>query len=264
METSTAVGVAVAFAAVALAICGVILRKIVRIDLATRALAVNSGAIRAETETLFRQVQALLALERRLDLREPLPLMRGWAGSPDFLLFIADEIRRRQPNTLLECGSGVSTLVCARMVQKNGCGRVISLEHDTVYADATRRLLTEYGLSNWATVVLAPLDTKGSNSPWYSVDALSKSIAGIDMLIVDGPPSTVAPLARYPTLPVLASRLAPHAVIIVDDANRHDEREMLQLWAYEFPEFSQRDADCEKGCVILQKTSSDSASVAHG
>ena len=87
-----AAGVAVAFAALVLAICGVMLGKIVRIDLAIRALAANSGAIRTETETLFRQVQALLALERKLDLREALPLMRGWVGSPDFLLFMADEI----------------------------------------------------------------------------------------------------------------------------------------------------------------------------
>ena len=259
-----AAGVAVAFAALALAICGVMLRKIDRIDLAIRALAANSGAIRTETETLFRQVQALLALERKLDLREALPLMRGWVGSPDFLLFMADEIRRRRPNTILECGSGVSTLVCARMLQKNGCGGVVSLEHDPVYADATRRLLAEYGLSDWATVVLAPLSTGESCSPWYSVDALPKAMGGIDLLIVDGPPSTVGPLARYPALPALTSRLSPHAVVIVDDANRRDEREMLRLWAYEFPEFSQHDAECEKGCVILLRAPTDQASIGHG
>ena len=263
MEASTAAGVAIGLGALALAICGVTLRRIARIDHAIRALAVNSRAIRTETETLFRQVQALLALERKLDLREALPSTRGWAASPDFLLLVANEIQRRRPDSILECGSGVSTLVFARMLQKNGCGRVVSLEHDPVYADATRRLLADHGLTDWAAVVLAPLGTKDSSSPWYSVEAAPKAIGSIDLLIVDGPPSTVAPLARYPALPVLASRLSRHAAVIVDDANRQDEREMLRMWAYEFPDFSQYDADCEKGCVILARAPADRAGVAH-
>jgi len=264
VEISTMAGIAVVLAVLAVAIGVVILRKIGQIDLATRALAVHSQAIHADTEPLFQQIQALLALERKLDLREALPPVRGWAGSPDFLLFVAQEIQRRRPGTMVECGSGVSTLVCARMLQKSGRGRIYSLEHEPIYAGNTRRLLTEYGLSDWATVVDAPLDMQRPGGPWYSLGELPSSLGAIDMLIVDGPPSSVASVARYPALPALSARFAPNVAVIADDTRREDEREMLRLWESEFPQFTQHDAGCEKGCTILIRTSTDPGRALHG
>ncbi len=70
-----------------------ILYKVRKIHLATYILLNNVAATRRETETLFTQIQALLALERKLNLAEALPPMRGWAGSPDFLLTVANETR---------------------------------------------------------------------------------------------------------------------------------------------------------------------------
>jgi hypothetical protein len=52
-------------------------------------------------------------------------------------------------------------------------------------------------------------------------------------------------------LPVLAGRLAADPIVIVDDTMRDDEREMLRLWAEEFPRFAQHPIPCEKGCVRL-------------
>ena len=80
METSTIAGAALALAAAGLAICVAILRRLGRIEGATLALAVNSHAIRGETDTLFRQIQALLALEKKLGLLEAMPPMRGTAS----------------------------------------------------------------------------------------------------------------------------------------------------------------------------------------
>ena len=133
------------------------------------------------------------------------------AGSPDFLLAMAHEIEQRTPRSVIECGSGVSTLVCARILQMQGRGHVYSLEHDALYAEETRRLLFEYGLKDWATVFHAPLDTDRTVTPWYSEKLIPKELANVEVVVVDGPPSGVAPLARYPALPRLIGRIISRA-----------------------------------------------------
>lgn len=227
----------------------VALHKIRRIHLATYDIK----PARVETEALFAQIQSLLALERILGMPRPLPPMRGWAGSPDFLLQVAQQLQQRQPATVLECSSGVSTIVSARIMQLNGKGHVYSLEHDPAFAAKTRALLEQFDLKAWATVVDAPLVARESSTPWYSLDGLPGSLASIDALVVDGPPASGAPLARYPALPRFANQLSAAAIVMVDDAQRPDEIRMLQKWAAEYPDFKQSDLYCEKGCILLER-----------
>ena len=237
-----------AICCVILGIILLVLHKTRKIHLATYKLLSSA----TETNNLFSQFQALLALERRLALDEPLPPLRGWAGSPDFLLTVANEVLFRKPSVALECSSGVSTLVIARCLQINNFGHVYSLEHDPDYANKTRDLLSIHGLADWATVIDAPLETVEGETPWYSERGIPVDLAPIDLLVVDGPPATTAPLARYPALPRLAGRLASPSVIIVDDTDRADETEMLKRWQKLFPSIFVTDCNCEKGCVMLK------------
>lgn len=58
-----------------------VFHKVKKIHLSTYEL--ESAA--EETKNLFAQVQSFYALEKILNLNQPLPPLRGWAGSPDFL-----------------------------------------------------------------------------------------------------------------------------------------------------------------------------------
>lgn len=227
------------------------LHKVRKIHLATYGVREDAVAMRRETEALFSQVQALLALERKLDLPEALPPMRGWAGSPDFLMAVAEQVIECRPKCIMECSSGVSTLVVARCLQMNGVGHVYSLEHDREFADKTRVLLKRYGLSNWATVIDAPLKVGTVGTPWYDEDAIPNDLPPIEMLIVDGPPAVTAPLARFPALPALMPRLSENHIVILDDADRKDEVEMVNKWTNLFPKLQKRHIPCEKGLVFL-------------
>jgi predicted O-methyltransferase YrrM len=224
--------------------------KIRKIHISTFGIA----PIKTEVFTLFSQIEATMALQKITELSYPLPPTRGWAGSPDFLLKIAEELILRKPKQVMECSSGISTIICARILQKNGIGHVYSLEHDPIYAQKTRAMLAQHGLEQWATIVDAPLSTGGGEQPWYTLTNLPQSAAAIEVLIVDGPPSTTSPLARYPAIPRLAGRMAPSSVVIIDDADRPDEKIILNQWRKEFPDFVQTDAFCEKGCVFLDRT----------
>jgi hypothetical protein len=234
-----------------MAISVLLLHKIRRIHLAMFSLQADAAATHKETESLFAQVQALFALEKKLVLSEALPPMRGWAGSPDFLLAVSEAVTERKPQCVMECSSGVSTIVVARSLQMNGYGHVFSLEHDPVYAEKTRKLIERYGLSGWATVIDAPLCMNSEGALWYAEKAIPSSLSEIELLVVDGPPENISTLARFPALPTLIHRLANNYVVMLDDADRPSELEMVRKWMQMFPELKRKYENLEKGLVII-------------
>ena len=209
------------------------------------------------TDNTFAQVEALSALYGELKLDQSLPPTRGWAASPDFLRNIMVHARGARPGTVVECSSGISTIVLARCAQLNGTGHVFSLEHAPEFAEKTRALLKRHGLQEFATVVDAPLraltlpDWKGN---WYSTDALPSDLS-IDLLVIDGPPTSTADLARYPAIPVLHKQLNAGGAIFLDDAIRPEEQQAVTRWQREHQDLvSIFVAPCEKGCVMLKKS----------
>ena len=120
----------------------------------------------------------------------------------------------------------------------------------------SQRNLSTHNLSNWATVVHAPLVEHilhGERWKWYDLEPL-KDVQSIDMLIIDGPPITTQNEARYPALPLLMDRLSSSAVILVDDADRDDEQSMIRKWKESYPSISDFGAMAEKGAVVLTRS----------
>lgn len=233
------------------------IRKILVLQFETRGIL---KATLAEAGTIYRQIEALLGLNKLLKLEKPLPALRGWAGSPDFLLVLCEHFFEAQPNMVVECSSGASTVVLARCAQIIGKGKVISLEHDPQFALQTRQMLRRHGLQDWAKVVDSPLvPIPTLNQRWYSLANLPADVRQIEMLVVDGPPWDTAPLARYPSLPCLKSRLANDCVIFLDDASRRPEREIVRRWLAEDQNLAATELPCEKGCARVSRNTSRSA-----
>jgi predicted O-methyltransferase YrrM len=134
---------------------------------------------------------------------------------------------------VVECGSGASTVTIARALRALGRGHVHALEHDARWAATTRNALAEGDLEAFATVIDAPL-----RDGWYDAAALDRlPDDGIELLLVDGPPANEPGIerSRYPALPTLAERLAPAAIVVLDDADRDGEHWVLERWLAEFP-----------------------------
>jgi hypothetical protein len=228
--------------------------KIRRLHLQGFETLAHLRAIRLESDHLFSQIQALGLLERLLDLPLGLPALRGWAGSPDFLLHLSRHALATKPSVVAECSSGSSTVVLARCMQLNGGGHVYSLEHDALYADKTRQLLEERGLSPWATVIHAPLVPDPAwPSPWYDAAAFPAQMQQIELLVVDGPPNAVGPLARYPALGALGQRLAARFHLFLDDADRPEELAAVERWRQEVPGLALERPPAEKGLAVLSR-----------
>jgi predicted O-methyltransferase YrrM len=237
-----------------------VLYKVRKIHLASYRLVVAADRTESETHTLYQQLQAYDGLMRLIRPTSPLPPLRHWAASPDFLLELARHVRHQRPTAILECSSGSSTLVLARCCELNGAGHVYSLEHEESFALETRQRLAEQGLNDWATVIHAPLvRASGSQQPWYDLNQLPGKLAPVDMLVIDGPPASTAKHARYPALPRLDSLLAAGASVFLDDAGRTDEQEILRRWSSEYPAYLQTKLYLEKGGVLLKKSSAPKA-----
>ena len=209
---------------------------------------------RNDSDNLYQQLAQLLGLYRELDFDKSVPGTRGWAASPDFLMVLARHALAHKPATVVECSSGTSTVVLARCMQLNGGGMVYSLEHDPVYARQTNEELARHGLSGFAQVLVAPITATmvGADQwQWYDHSVLPQ--VAIDMLVIDGPPESTGPLARYPAGPLLFPRLGAGAAVFLDDAARPDETAIAAKWQAAFPELDQSRPFCEKGCLKLQR-----------
>lgn len=165
-----------------------------------------------------------------LDGRPYLPFSSG-AMRISGLVHLCNLIVHRAPEQLVECGSGVSTVVLARLLAQRGTGRLTALEHDPGWAARVEELLDAEGLGDVARVVLAPLDADG----WYDAAGVAQLPQAIDLLVVDGPPADRAEIAqaRHPALAAVGPRLAADALVILDDIGRAGEQQVLARWENE-------------------------------
>ena len=82
----------------------------------------------------------------------PMPELGGWAMTSATLVWVVDQIASGHVSTILECGSGSSTVWFALALEQRGtAGRIMSLESSAEYADQTRARLAELGTGSPCT-----------------------------------------------------------------------------------------------------------------
>jgi predicted O-methyltransferase YrrM len=210
----------------------------------------------AATMRAYQQAEELDRVYAKLEGRAALPPMRRWALSPDLAAILVDLIEEHSPGFVVELGSGSSTIVMARALERFGKpdAAIRSVDHEASFADISRGRVDREGLATRAEVVHAPLQsiaTPWGPATWYDPAAFA-GLPPIDLLVVDGPPESTGPFARRPALGVLAEHLAPGAVIVVDDASRPDERAMVADWQAAYPDIEVTRRPTEKGTAILR------------
>lgn len=192
------------------------------------------------------------SIKEKLDFQYDLPVNQNWSAAPDFLHLIADYCLQYKPDTILECSSGITTLVLARCCQINNRGHVFSLENGAEYASTSLDHLQQFQLGNHATVIHAPLEESSLGDRgflWYSTRDIPRQ--PIDMLVIDGPPGFIQKHARYPALPLLYDRLSDGCRIYLDDAARDDEQEIASMWQSSHPGMDYQYLDTERGCAVF-------------
>ena len=133
----------------------------------------------------------------------------------------------------------MSSIVIGRLLAQRG-GKLTTVEHNDAWGTVVRSQIERERLTDVVDVVpssLEPHSASWSGAPWYSADSVALLPGGIDLLLVDGPPGYGEDMAhsRYPAMSALAHRMAPNGLVMLDDADREPEREIVARWSEEVP-----------------------------
>ena len=157
----------------------------------------------------------------------------GWSADEDYLARLVSEAEATT-GRIVECGSGLSTLLLATVAARTGV-EVHALEHNEEWRQRVVAALAENGLPH-VTVHAAPLTNYGEFD-WYSIPEELPN--GVSLVVCDGPPAATLG-GRYGMLPVLRSRFATDCTILLDDAGRAPEIAILDRWQAEAGATSER------------------------
>jgi len=230
------------------------------------ALALGSLALKSLT-LIFRgrviPVRPLLQITRLLESFRTDPLVASLSGSMDTIAndtlrqqlqtismgsaslsvstlnYLESQIKKFRPRTILEFGSGIST-VCLVHYMKEVWGDeeavyVISVEQEANYAESTLSHLRQLGYSSCAKVIVASIHLQlvyDQLSNCYDIsctpvpDLLCQHSASF--VVIDGPSG--GGNSRFGTLPLVLPYLASNATFYLDDALRTWELEVATLW----------------------------------
>ena len=157
-------------------------------------------------------------------------LEAGWSndGMAAQLRFLEEVAQRAltTPGPILECGSGLTTLILALLAARRGVD-VWTLEHFPDWHSRVSETLTRYDLPR-INNILAPLKDYGDFA-WYD-PPLKQMPEQFALVVCDGPPGTTKG-GRVGLVPVLKDRLSPGAVILLDDVHREEEARAMASWA---------------------------------
>lgn len=151
----------------------------------------------------------------------------GWSALEEYIQACL-RFAMQSNGPILECGSGLTTLLLGVIAQRTG-NTVWSLEHNPEWKEKVTTQLRRFRIKS-VHLCLSQLKDYGDFS-WY-VPPLEKMPEKFAMVVCDGPPGDT-PGGRYGLLPVMKSRLAPGATILLDDARREDEFATASRWVNE-------------------------------
>jgi predicted O-methyltransferase YrrM len=164
---------------------------------------------------------------------------------PVVLAYILNEIVVNSRRDIIEFGSGISTILMARLIRKNNLrAKVYSVEHDPLWIKKLGKLLSEEDLLDLVHFIEAPLEeieTDMGSLNWYSKKNIFSEIEGakFDLVIVDGPPahSSKSRFSRYPAFGEIISYLKDDCCLILDDIDRPGEKIIVEMLSEKFPEY---------------------------
>jgi hypothetical protein len=151
----------------------------------------------------------------------------GWSAADDYLrTSIVHALETT--DAILECGSGLSTLLLAAIAKQRGLQYWV-LEHSAHWADKVRHHLVRHDISG-AHIWVGSL-REYAGYAWYD-PPLHWMPKRFSLVVCDGPPADTHG-GRYGLVPVMGSRLGPGCVILLDDAVREEERAIARRWQAE-------------------------------
>jgi hypothetical protein len=147
----------------------------------------------------------------------------GWSALQDYLRVGIEHVLETE-DAVLECGTGLSTLLFGVVAQRRGI-EYWALEHLPEWSMKIDHHLKRYDVT--VRISTDPLRAY-TGFDWYD-PPLHDMPRQFSLVICDGPPAQTLG-GRYGLVPVMRSHLRPGCVILLDDAEREQERTVARRW----------------------------------
>ena len=180
----------------------------------------------------------IYAMEILQPLIIDLPYLPFNGGSlrPLGIAYILNEIIMNQRKMVLEFGSGLSTVLMARLIKKNNLNvKIVTVEHNKQWATIIEGYLINEDLLGYVDIIQADLkemETSLGKVNWYDYETVLKGVENkkFDLITVDGPPANGKKIrySRFPAFIKMKDFFEEDFCLIVDDANRKGEQKIVK------------------------------------
>ena len=231
-------------------------------------------SLKKEVLNAARQIEAYLSIQNYFNTGRFTSEMHRSAVSPDFALYLIDLLESNSYDVVIEFGSGVSTVVMAKAIDKLSSAsqdlpktKFVSFDHLERFYGQTRTKLKQAGLNGRVQLTLAPLSSyaaaNGKTYAYYdcqeTLTELARQCGGNSLrmlVVVDGPPAATGQHARYPALPMILAQFDDAAIdFVLDDYSRPDEKDVVKIWCSELVKmkktYEKKSLSLEKGALLL-------------
>ena len=183
-----------------------------------------------------------LAIIQNILHEGPYLALNGGAIRPLGLAYILNEILINKRENVLEVGSGISTILMARLIKKNCLNtKIHSIEHNKKWCNQLQEILEYEKLEDYVNIIHCGLNIIEDKyaKKWYDIKKDKFKNLKFDFVIIDGPPANQASLrmSRYPIINFIEDKLQnDDFCIFLDDVNRKGEKILAQDLVSKFPE----------------------------
>ncbi|MBI2448539.1 class I SAM-dependent methyltransferase [Candidatus Microgenomates bacterium] len=179
-----------------------------------------------------------MSIEQQLNLKFPI-YWNDSAVEEKYLIYLIYKIIVNRPINIVELGSGISSLVIIKTLEKLGYSyNFFSVDSDALFLEETKKMLISEGVYDEKKVKLifspiTDITIDGNIYKWYRWSDFNFNFERIDLLFVDGPQGSLCKNARYPAMHILGKYLKKGSMVLLHDAKREDETEIVESWERE-------------------------------
>lgn len=152
------------------------------------------------------------------------------------LVCITNDVVINSRKSILELGSGISTIILARLIKMNNLNsKVVSVDDSLDWINIVKKIITEEGLQDYVQFIHCPkvksLDLECSFE--YDGQILNKEFVNMkfDSVIIDGPIAwhKEIEMSRVSNIKHFITNLEDNFTIFVDDTNRKGEKIVVEI-----------------------------------
>jgi predicted O-methyltransferase YrrM len=191
----------------------------------------------------------------RIPVKTPIYFM-GHTVAPDFVQIVNEIIRRNTIESILELGSGLSTILLSAFIKENGlkCD-ILSLENSEDWVRLIKNEVDKNinGYTNInIEVVYAPLK-KYSNlkDEYYTIESIPKD-KKYDLIVIDGPSKAVQ---RQYSFQMLNKFIKTKTIFIFDDGDLKPIPQSIKKWIKVNSDWEARYYQTVKGTWVIKNKS---------